>query len=55
MIGLTLDTSYLYASIAISENNKILYFKSNAEINKQAEDLNVMIKEAIDYLKLSFN
>ena len=54
MIGLTLDTSYLYASIAISENDKILYFKNNEKVNKQAETLNLMIEKAISNLKLSF-
>ena len=54
MIGLTLDTSYLYASVAISENDKILYFKNNEKVNRQAETLNLMIEEAIRNLKLSF-
>ena len=54
MIGLTLDTSYLYASVAISENDKILYFKNNEKVNKQAETLNLMIEEAMSNLKLSF-
>jgi tRNA threonylcarbamoyladenosine biosynthesis protein TsaB len=54
MIGLTLDTSYLYASIAISEKDKVVYFKNNEKVNKQAEMLNLMIEEAMSDLRLSF-
>lgn len=54
MIGLVLDTAYLYASIAISENDKILYFQINEEINKQAENINLMVEKAMKHLKLSF-
>ena len=55
MIGLTLDTSHLYASIAISKNDKVMYFKKNKKVNKQAETLNLMIEEAMSDLRLSFS
>jgi tRNA threonylcarbamoyl adenosine modification protein YeaZ len=55
MIGLTLDTSHLYASIAISKNDKVMYFKNNKKVNKQAETLNLMIEEAMSDLRLSFS
>jgi tRNA threonylcarbamoyl adenosine modification protein YeaZ len=54
MIGLALDTSHLYASVAIIRDGKILCYKSNEKPNKQAETINLTIEDALNDLKMAF-
>ena len=54
MLGLIIDTSYLYASVAIMSNSIVLDSQSNTKINKQTKDLNTMIEESMKKLGLDF-
>ena len=54
MLGLILDTSYLYASVAIMSDGIVLGSQSNTSINKQTKDLNTMIEESMKKLGLDF-
>ena len=54
MLGLALDTSYIFASVAIVKNGKLMCFELNDSKNKQAELLNLMIEKAKNTLKVNF-
>ncbi len=54
MIGLALDTSYLYASIVIIKSGELLYYANNSKPNKQAETINVMVKEGLSSVGIEF-
>lgn len=54
MIGLALDTSYLYASIAIIKDGKILYYANNNKPNKQAETINSAIEKGLSRVGINF-
>jgi tRNA threonylcarbamoyladenosine biosynthesis protein TsaB len=54
MLGLALDTSFLYTSIAIINNGKIVYYKNNNKLNKQAETLNNMMEVALGEACITF-
>ena len=54
MIGLALDTSYSYASIAMIDNGEILYYANNGQPNKQAETINTSIEDGLNNLRIEY-
>ena len=54
MIGLALDTSYSYGSVAIIKNGKILYYTNNNNPNKQAETINIAIENGLDSVGIGY-
>ncbi|WPX96619.1 tRNA (adenosine(37)-N6)-threonylcarbamoyltransferase complex dimerization subunit type 1 TsaB [Candidatus Bandiella euplotis] len=54
MIGLALDTSYLYASVAIIQDGKVVCVKNGEKPNEQAEVMNILIEEAMEMAELKF-
>ena len=54
MLGLLIDTSYLYASTAIMKDGIILNSQINTIINQQTKDLNIMIEESMKKLGVNF-
>ena len=54
MIGLALDTSYSYASVAIIKDGKVLYYINNNKPNKQAEIINVAIENGLNSVGIEY-